>query len=281
MTGFKSSIFAALHMMRAANRDVFSRRRLSLLVIAFTFGPAILLVISLQVMSGPLLAMRYRPTFFDPDGTGDPVFLQNVLWFAGHPETALLIMGAAAVLWSGWGMAIWWRAQTGPTRLRVPVLAVLIISALLWGPEALASLAYAGGYAVFGMESWPSLVIDLTFGFLATAITLGLSLAMVQAAQSMPVSLRAAHQSTKGRWVQIGLLAVMLGALYMLGHALVFLLEDVARGLSLRTNQNGAGWARIPLELLPYLAQGLVWGWLLVLQAALIWSLADGCLEEV
>ena len=72
-----------------------------------------------------LRAQEYGTNFFDPSGSGDPVFYQHLYWFLGHPETWLLAIKVILLAVGGiWCARFMWRRKLNWT------LALFVLAAL-------------------------------------------------------------------------------------------------------------------------------------------------------
>lgn len=73
----------------------------------------------------------------------DPLLLQHVTWFLGHPETLMGIVTLLGVVLASWGLSIWWRALEGiggwsvPWRAALRVVGLLSVALIPFGVEVL------------------------------------------------------------------------------------------------------------------------------------------------
>ena len=118
MSKSRSAWWQAQEIQSEALHAPFVRWRMVLPLYLVTVGIILAFYAAVPIILLLLQDRNAGMVFFDPDGGGDPVFLQHLLWYLGHPETLVFVTAMVGLLAWVWVLGVWfagsgWRIGFG------------------------------------------------------------------------------------------------------------------------------------------------------------------------
>lgn len=279
MTKDPSTFIQAHRLVKDAMRQPFRQWRLSLVAIAIS---SISVVVLMGVLSLPLL-LNADP-YSDAGGLyeGAAVFEDPLVFMA---LTSLL-----ALVFFVWASAIWWRSQGGRIKLATPLKTLWWIGVILLLP---ALVQVAGTAPWLSVLIWPDpdrvdpppdpLLLRLLVNFAYYWLTLRLALALVQTARGRPMGVAQGWAATKPHNKLCLFAAWDLSLFVLFVDAIMRAVQSVSDARWDRAVEayDDATYAQLALfDTLAVAAETVVLAWLVLVELALVWSLAQKCLKD-
>ncbi len=281
-----SAFIQAHRMVKAASTEPFRQWRLALVVLLVTYLPLAVLWLSYALLMNAATTALYG----SGDGVAggmDPVLAQMLLSGTQSIGVFFLLFAVIGYPFIVWGMVIWWRSQSGGITLKASLKSVWWVGLIYLIPMVVSGVSalplmfgdYGMDYASdsFAVASEPSLLLSNLVTFVSYWLIFRLAVALVTAAQEQGVGLRAGWQASASDNTLALFIALDLSVL-------TFLLDGAARFFA---NLSNARWERElenhDLDLMSLtlfdnataLGETLFITWLIFVELALVWSLAQ------
>lgn len=188
-------------ILKSALRAPFVAWRLALPVFLMALLGVMAVYSLLPVFLWLLQDRNASTTFFDPGRAGDPILLQHIIWYMGHPETlAGVTVFVGLFIWA-WALGAWGGVRDGAIRWRIGwgafarLLVLTVAAGVLWFLAPVISvLVVQGSGAAFNLGA---VIGNLAFLY----IVLRLSVAVQVIADGGRLDLFAGWRcTTSDRW---------------------------------------------------------------------------------
>ncbi len=282
-----SAFIQAHRMLRVSGLEPFRQWQLALVVLLVTYLPLAILWFGYDALMSAAAMAIYDSEEGLAGGGMDPILAQTLIHGTDSVGVLLLLFGVVGYPFIIWGMVVWWRSQGAGITLKASLKSLWWVGVIYLIPMVVSGISalplyfadfdegYLGGELVSYPE--PSLLLPNLLTFLSYWLIFRLAAALVTAAQGRGMGLKAGWQVSAADSGLTAFIALDLTVLSLLLDAASKFLAEISNARWERELENH-DLDMTSLTLFDSAvagAESLVVTWLIFVELALVWSLAQ------